>query len=160
MESLYRRSQCGSLGQPWTLFAASLAAVLLLSACESLTLRGEPETTRILIDSNDVSEVTLITSQFFVELADPDCPTCPSTIQLVEADTSSIRLPFERTYALNYRLQFFAEAYPSAEVPVTLSMTAYVDDREWYNGSRVLQPDGRDGTPETLRFVYQFNQAP
>lgn len=158
MKPLHGKFQGGSTRPSWTLLATSLAAVFLLGACESLTLRGEPETARIRIDSDDVSEVTLVTSRFFVELADPDCPTCPTTIQLVQGDTSSVGLPFERTYPLNYRLQFFAEAYSSADVPITLSMTAYVDDREWYNGSRILQPNAGDGMPETLRFVYQYNQ--
>lgn len=159
MEPQGRKPVGGSFGSQRMLPATLLAGALLLGACDALTLGGDPETARIRIDSNDVSEVTLITSLFFVELVDEECATCPTTIQIIEGDTSQVRLPFERTYPLNSRLQFFAEAYPSAEVPITLSMTAHVDDREWYNGSRVLQPEDDDGMPETLRFVYQYNRA-
>lgn len=133
--------------------------VLLLAACDSLSLSREPETARIQIDSSDVSEVSLVVSRWFVEVADADCTGCPSEIQIVVGDTSVVSLPFEQTYPLSARLQFFAEARPSADVPVNLSMKAWVDDREWYNGRRTLRPEDEDGAPETIRFVYQYTRA-
>ena len=159
MRSLRRKSQGRSAGERWAFFLAAPAALVLLGACESLILSREPEAARIQIDSNDVSEVTLITSKWFVRVADPDCPACDPDIELVESDTTVALLPFTGTYPFNFRLQFYAEAFPSAQVPVTLSMTAHVDDREWYNNSRTLQPEDEDGMPETLRFVYQYTQA-
>lgn len=158
------KSPCrNSLGKPLGRSSArSLVAptmVLLLGACDSLGVGGEPNSTRIRIESADVSEVSLVTSRWFVEVADEDCAGCPSHIQIVVGDTSVVSLPFERTYPLSTRLQFFAEAWPSADVPVTVSMRAWVDDREWYNGSRTLRPEDEDGAPETLRFVYQYTRA-
>lgn len=159
MKPPHRKSPSRSRSPHRSLRLVLPVAGLVLGGCDSLGLNQEPETARIRISSNDVSEVTLITSLFFVEMADPDCAGCPSVIQLIEGDTAAVSLPFDKSYPLNYRLQFFAEAYASAEVPVTLSMTAHVDDREWYNGSRVLQPEDDDGMPETIRFVYQYSRA-
>lgn len=159
MKSPRRKPLGGRAGRRSLCLVAPLAFVLGLGACDSLSLSREPETARIRIVSDDVSEVSLVTSRWFVEVADPDCVGCPSAIQLVVGDTTTVSLPFEETYPLTARLQFFAEAQPSAGVPVRLSMKAWVDDREWYNGSRTLEPEDANGEPETLRFVYQYTRA-
>ena len=133
-------------------------SVVMLGACESLTLDREPEVAHLEINSSDVTEVVLVTSRVFVELADPECPTagCNTIIQLVDADTTVVSLPFAQSYPLNSRLQFFAETYPEALVPATLSMKVFLDDKEWYNDSRLLVTENADGERETLRFVYRY----
>ena len=141
---------------------APLLAVLLATVgmvgCESLILDREPEGVHLEISSSDVSDVVLVTSRVFVEVVDPECPTagCNTIIQLVDADTNVVSLPFARSYTFNSRLQFFAETYPEALVPATLSMKVFLDDREWYNDSRLLVTENDDGERETLRFVYRY----
>lgn len=144
----------------WLGTIGTIAVVAGLAGCESLTLRREPETARIKIESTDVSQVTLITSQRFIQVEDEECgPQCPKEVQLLVADTADVSLPFERTYSLNSRLQFFAETFPVVREEAELSMLAHVDDREWFNSSRTLQPEDEDGLQETLRFVYQYSRA-
>lgn len=138
-----------------------VAALLVMTgtmACESLTLRREPETARIRIDSPDVDELTLVTSQWFLRVPDPECPdACVRLIELVEADTVTISLPYDRQYPFDFRLQLFAETYTATPVAANVSMLVHVDDREWMNDSRTLQPDDGEGGQETLRFVYEYN---
>ncbi len=150
-----------ALGHATHLWPALAASVMLLGACDALTLDREPEIAHLEINSSDVSEVVLVTSQWFVEVADPDCPDtgCNTLIHLVAADTTTVSLPFSASYPFNSRLQFFAETYPIELEPVTLSMTVYLDDEEWYNDSRLLVPEDADGDRETLRFVYKYNIA-
>lgn len=130
----------------------------LAGACDSLGLRGEPETARIRIESAEVEEATLVTAKRFVYVRPPDCAECPAVVQPVNSDTSVVSMPFDRVYPFDSRLQFFAETFPVATEPATLSMIAYVDDREWSRSSRRLQPPEEDGQPETLQFVYEFTR--
>lgn len=138
-----------------------LAALLVMTgtaACESLTLRREPENARVQIDSPDVDELTLVTSQWFLRVPDPECPdACVRLVELVEADTVTISLPFNQQYPFDFRLQFFAEAYTVTPMTANVSMLVHIDDREWLNDTRTLQPDDGEGAQETLRFVYEYN---
>ena len=142
--------------------AALVAAAALLSlggACNSLTLRREPETARIKIGSPDVETVTLVTAKRFAYERDPGCAECPAVVRPVNSDTLMVSVPFDRTYALDSRLQFFAETYATGTEPVTLSMTAYVDDTEWSRSTRVLRPGSENGEPETIQFVYEYSRT-
>ena len=139
-----------------------VAALLVMTgtaACDSLTLRREPENARVQIDSPDVDELTLITSQWFLRVPDPECPdACVRLVELVEADTVTISLPYQQTFPFDFRLQFFAEAYTVTPEAANVSMLVHIDDREWLNDNRVLQPDDGSGAQETMRFVYEYNQ--
>ena len=153
--------QSRALRHPARFWRALAGSVMLLGACDALTLDREPDVAHLEISSSDVSEVFLVTSQWFVEVEDPDCPDagCNTLIHLVVADTTMVSLPFSQSYPFNSRLQFFAETYPIELEPATLSMTVYLDDEEWYNDSRLLVPEDSDGDRETLRFVYKYNIA-
>ena len=142
--------------------AALAGAALVLAGCDALTLDREPEVAHLEIDSPDVGSVTLITSRWFIEVEDPECevpgdPECPRRIQLVEADTSTVSLPFNESYDFSFRLQFFVETYTTPPVEATLAMKVHLDDAEWYNDSRLLVPSDSEGEQETLRFVYQYH---
>ena len=89
----------------------------------------------------------------------PDDPNCPSIVYLVNSDTSSVALPFERTYPLTERHQFFLETYPPDGEEATLTMRIMIDEEEWYNDFRKLLPVGEDGDQETFQFVYQFGET-
>ena len=79
--------------------------VLSLGACEFLTGVHIPDHVSVEIGSSDVSNVTVIQSYHFLMISDPECPddpSCPSIVYLVKSDTSSVALPFERTYPVSY----------------------------------------------------------
>ena len=139
---------------------AALGTVLA-AGCETLFLDREPSVAHLELSSEDVSELTLVTSQWFVEVQDQECLEagnlgCPTEIQLIVSDTTTITLPFSRSYPFTPRLQFFAEAYTVPAVEATLSMKVHLDEEEWYNDSRRLLIENADGEQETLRFVYQY----
>lgn len=141
---------------------ALMAVIVTLPGCEALTLDREPEVAHLEIDSSEVSEVELVVSQFFTQVEDPECAGqqgCPLIIQLIQSDTVVVPLPFTASYPFDFRLQFFAETYPNTSSPATLSMKVHLDDEEWYNDSRRLLPENAEGEPETLRFVYQYNNT-
>lgn len=147
-----------SARHPFRRLSLLIGAVLLAIGCDALTLDREPEVVHLELDSPDVSQVALIVSQWFIEVADPDCedpgnPECLRT-QLVEADTSMVSLPFRESYPLSFRLQFYAEAFTAPPVDATLAMKVHLDDEEWYNNSRRLS--AMNGA-QTLKFKYQYH---
>ncbi len=134
-------------------------AVPLLGGCEFLTGVNEPDELDLTIESNEVTQAVLVTSTYFLQIPDPECPEeCERIVQLVEADTTTVSLPFSRTYAFTGRQQYFVETWPAGGQEATLSMKATIDGKVWYDNFRRLLPAGQDGEQETLRFVYQFRE--
>ncbi len=140
--------------------ASAVVALLVLAGCESLTGINRPDELDLTIESADVGQVVVVTSAYFLLIPDPECPLdCEAKVQLVEADTATVSVPFQRRYAFTAREQYFVETYPLLGNTATLYMRVAIDGREWYNDTRLLLPEGQDGLPESLRFVYNFNQA-
>ena len=135
--------------------------VLSIGACEFLTGVHIPDQVSVEIGSSDVSNVTVVQSYHFLMIPNPECPddpSCPAAVYLVNSDTSSVALPFERTYPFTERHQFFLETYPPEGEEATLTMRIMIDEDEWYNDFRKLLPAGEDGDQETFQFVYQFGE--
>ena len=151
-----------SAGYPMLRLSLLAGAALLLAGCEALTLDREPEVAHVELDSPDVSRLTLVTSQWFIEIEDPECeipgdPGCPRRIQLVEADTNTVSLPFMESYPFTFRLQFYAEAYTNPPVEANVAMKVHLDDEEWYNDTRLLVTMNSDGEQEKMTFQYQYH---
>ncbi len=135
--------------------------VLSIGACEFLTGVHIPDQVSVEIGSSDVSNVTVVQSYHFLMIPNPECPddpSCPSVVYLMNSDTSSMTLPFERTYPFTERHQFFLETYPPEGEEATLTMRIMIDEDEWYNDFRKLLPADEDGDQETFQFVYQFGE--
>ena len=125
--------------------------VLSMGACEFLTGVHIPDHVSVEIGSSDVSNVTVVQSYHFLMMPNPECPddpSCPSVVYLVNSDTSSVALPFERTYPFTERHQFFLETYPLEG-----------EEEEWYNDFRRLLPANEAGDREKFQFVYQFGES-
>jgi len=135
---------------------AAFTLIPLVGACDWLAGVSRPEELRVQIQSEDIDSVTLVTSAFFLAITDPGCIECEAIIQLVESDTSIVRLPYDQVYAFTSREQYFVESFPTIPVETALSMRVSIDGRDWFDDFRTLLPDGDEGEPETLRFVYQF----
>ena len=108
---------------------------------------------RLLIESDDVTQVSLVSSFFFSQLENPDDPLGEPLIELLESDTTLVQLPFEQTYLFTPRLQVFLEVLP--EEIATLAMEVYIDDTEWFNDFRTVDPTP-DPEPEVMRFIYTY----
>ena len=135
--------------------------VLSTGACEFLTGVHIPDHVNVQLGSSDVSEVTVVQSYHFIMISNPECPddpNCPSVVYLVSSDTSTVSLPFERTYQFTERHQFFLETYPVENREATLTMRVMNDDEEWYNDFRKLRAGTEDDDRETLQFVYSFGE--
>ena len=135
--------------------------VLSVGACEWLTGVHIPDHVSVEIGSSDVSSVTVIQALHFLMIPNPECPddpSCPSIVYLVNSDTSSVSLPFERTYQLTERHEFFLETYPPEGEEATLTLRVLIDEEEWYNDFRRLLPANAEGDRETLQFVYKFGE--
>lgn len=151
-----------SVSYPLLRLSVLAGAALLVAGCEALTLDREPEVAHVELDSPDVSRLTLVTSQWFIDIEDPECetpgdPGCPRRIQLVEADTNIVSLPFMESYPFTFRLQFYAEAFTDPPVDATVAMKVHLDDEEWYNDSRLLVTMNDDGEQEKMTFQYQYH---
>jgi len=136
--------------------------VLSMGACEFLTGVHIPDHVSVEIGSSDVSNVTVVQSYHFLMMPNPECPddpSCPSVVYLVNSDTSSVALPFERTYPFTERHQFFLETYPLEGEEATLTMKIMIDEEEWYNDFRRLLPVNEAGDREKFQFVYQFGES-
>jgi hypothetical protein len=136
--------------------------VLSMGACEFLTGVHIPDHVSVEIGSSDVSNVTVVQSYHFLMMPNPECPddpSCPSVVYLVNSDTSSVALPFERTYPFTERHQFFLETYPPEGEEATLTMKIMIDEEEWYNDFRRLLPANEAGDREKFQFVYQFGES-
>ncbi len=136
-------------------------SALAVGGCDALTLSREPEVAHLELSSTDVPSITLVTSQWYIEVESADCetpgdPNCPRDTQLVLADTTTVNLPFRRSYPFTSRLQFYAEAYTSPAVDATVRMKVDLDDREWYNDARRLLAMDSEGEQEKIRFQYQY----
>ena len=142
-----------SLPRRLAVVLALVSSTPLLGACDYLRGISEPETVRVKIESSDATQVTLISSFLFSQLQDPDNPQGEPIIQLIEADTTVVQLPFEQTYPFTSRLQVYLEAYP--EALSTLAMQVFIDDEVWYDDSRLIDPNALP-EPLTLQFIYQF----
>lgn len=143
------------------LVIAAAGAAPVLGACDLLnTPGGEPEEVAIHIESSDVSDVNVVTSMNFLVIPNSECPEeCPENIELVQADTANPAVPFDEAYRFTDRLQFFVEAFPSGDQPVTLSMRVTIDGRVWYDDFRTLAPPDGGSDRETLRFVYRYREG-
>jgi hypothetical protein len=145
--------------KPSRALLAAFALLPFLGACDWLSGVSQPEELRIEIESEDIPTATLITSTFFLRIADPECPLeCEAAVQLVASDTTIVTLPYDQILPFTDRQQFFVETFPTLPEEVTLAMRVSIDGREWFDDFRTLLPIGGDGDPETLRFVYQFAQ--
>lgn len=144
--------------------ARALTLVLLpfVGGCDFLTGVSEPEEVRVEIGSEDVSSVTLITSMHFLLIQNPECPddpSCEPVPYLQTSDTSTVELPFDRTYRFTPRLQFFVETFPDTSVTATLTLRVSIDGDPWYDDFRELVADDGAGSQETLQFLYQFRDV-
>lgn len=134
-------------------------AVPILGACEFLSGVNEPDELDLAIDSDQVTQAVLVTSTYFLQIPDPECPEeCERLVELVEADTTTVSLPYSRRYTFTSRQQYFVETWPAGGEVATMSMRASIDGKVWYDDFRQLAPAGSDGEQETLRFVYQFRE--
>lgn len=133
--------------------------IVFVTGCGWLRPGGPPEEAHIEVSSEDVTQLTLIVSQVFVQIEDPECAGdlgCPVSVSLSAADTLVVSSPYSNTVEFTPRYQIYVEAYPMDEVEARVALKVDIDDKEWFNEERLLLPVNSEGQRDILSFVYQY----
>ncbi|MEZ4416405.1 MAG: hypothetical protein R3E10_11725 [Gemmatimonadota bacterium] len=141
---------------------AGTALAGAVGGCKNLGLAGEPEEMTVDVQSSDVSQVTIITSTRWNLENDPACDPnqqqCDLVLRVLEADTTSVGVPFKRTYGFTDTFRYLVEAYPTGDVGGTLALKIDIDGRPWYEDSRPLAAPDANGERESLLFTYIWQE--
>ena len=133
-----------------------LLAGTLLAACD---LFGDPnpKEVRLLLEGATQEEVLLITSVNFLAQREPILDEFgfvlrdTTLVRLLTADTTVIRLPFDRRYDIAATQRFFTRAFRLDEPGVALRMQGWVDGESRFDRSLSAAP-----TDTLLQFLYFF----
>ena len=142
---------------------AVTCASLLLGGCDWLRPGGPPEKALIELSSSNADQATLVVSQRFEWVEDPDCagePGCGTSVSVISADTTVVDLPHNATVKFTSTQQLLAETYPVAEDTAWIGMRILIDGTEKYNFFKELRPPEGDDPRETMFYVYQFGGRP
>lgn len=136
-------------------YAAPILIVLLFAAiagCDWVTASG-PETVRLRLEG-EAETVDLIVSKRFLVSSTSGGVWQVSTV--LDADTTRITLPYERTYDVSDEQRFFARV-PHLREGYDLRMRGWIDGEHRFDGrSRPIPADSM------LQFVYVYgtNRSP
>ena len=110
---------------------------------------SSPETVRVLLEGQG-SGFQVVTSTEFVAATNE---VGRLAVQVFDADTAAVSLPFERTWNIAEDQRFFFEGMPAdSSATITVRVRVFLDDSEAYDRmvlTRINDP---------ARFVYLFNQ--
>ena len=133
--------------------------LILTAGCDWLRPGGPPEEAYVEISTDDVDELTIIISQLFLQVEDPECAGqqgCSTSLRIITADTIVASSPYTNNITFTNTLQLYVETYPTDEVEATVAMKVDIDGKEWFDDLRLVRPMTDDGARDALRFVYQF----
>lgn len=134
----------------WRVVASGfvISALLITSAgCDWVT-KSAPEKARVRLEGASGVTVQLITSTVFVAR---EQPTGGIEVSFLDADTTSVSLPFEKTYDIRIERRFVARVMRSDPESDGLVMHGWIDGRERFN--RPGRPVPEDSL---LQFVYVY----
>lgn len=143
------RSVCGVAPMRIGVRAAAAAALIfVLASCDWFD-DPSPDQARLLIDGPTGTAVKLLTSTKFVAARRNDGVTA---VEIVEADTTSVTLPFEASYNIRDDQRFLAwTSYLGTSIE-TMRMRVFLD------GAKEFDEAGRLDEGIDYRFLYAFNQ--
>jgi len=126
-------------------FAAAVPAVA--AGCDAITgSRTAPEEATVHIESLDVGQATIVTSDLFsIQGGD---------VSLLEADTQAVVLPFEGRFRLGEAQRFFVSTRPGEGNTPSLRMRVWIDGKSWYDETRAFAGD----SVPAMQFIYRFTQ--
>jgi hypothetical protein len=133
------------------LLAAGVAfAALSAGACGILDSDLNPDEVQLVIESPSTGDLRLVLSdELLLTGAGEDEGL---SVTFLSADTMRVGLPYDRSYPLAPRYQFFVKVLPldDGAAPRDLSMRVLIDGDERYNKSGTLGDDD-------FEFIYNFN---
>lgn len=116
-----------------------------LPGCDMLGGRGVDEA-RLVLEGTSGNTVLLVTSTRFEST---NVVGGSAIVDLVDADSARVTLPFDRTYDIEERGRFYALVIRENSEGDNLHMRGYVDGELRYNNRATTDQD-------TLRFVYVY----
>ena len=97
--------------------------LILTAGCGWLRPGGPPEEAYVEISTDDVDELTIIISQLFLQVEDPECAGqqgCSTSLRIITADTIVASSPYTNNITFTNTLQLYVETYPTDEVEATV----------------------------------------
>lgn len=134
-----------------------LIAGAVVTGCDLFGDQG-PEEVRLSLEGAPQEEVLLITSSNFIAQREPIFDEFgfvlrdTTLVQLLSADTTVIRLPFDQRYDIKIPQRFFTRAFRLDEPGVELRMQGWVDGESRFDRSLSAAP-----TDTLLQFLYFFS---
>lgn len=130
----------------WT--TGLVAGLLFVTGCDWVT-KSSPETARLRLEGTPDVEVRLVTSTDF--LTGTKGVSGETTVSFLQADTTTVSLPFEQTYDIEEDQRFVARAIRVDPGADELVMRGWVDGDPKYNRT------GSPAPPDTVvQFIYVF----
>lgn len=105
---------------------------------------GRPDTARLELTGAGASAMKLVISTNFLVVND--------NISFQESDTSTITLPFGKTYSLGEPARIYFRAENVQDQTLGFTMRVWIAGESWYDESRDLAPG------EDFEFLYRYNE--
>jgi hypothetical protein len=100
----------------------------------------------VRVEAAEAGEATVTTSTAFVVAA--------GGVELADADTQQVTLPFDMEFALADSRRFFVSVGPPEGELAELRLRVWLDGRSWFDGAREL-----GGDVPSMDFVYRYRDA-
>lgn len=129
---------------------AVLLVVGFLAACDFFTVDSDPAAeARIHLDGDGPSPLEMVTSTAWEPGGTADDGS--RHVVLLDADTAEVDVPFEGTFSLGGEDRFFVRVKNlDPETGPTVTMTVFLDDEQFFDGTQTLEGD------ERLQFTYRL----
>ena len=121
-----------------------LVTLLVLSGCSLNTDLRRPENARLTLTGPASGSLEMVVSTNFLVFE--------GAVSFVDADTSMVSPPVEKTYALGIPARIYLEAKNAGDQAEDFTLKVWIGGESWYNESKVLAPG------ETFEFVYRYNE--
>ena len=135
-----------SVAGRWRRGRQALTALALLGvvSCSLGTDLRRPENARLTLTGPAQGSLEMIVSTNFLVV--------DAVVSFVDADTTMVSPPVERTYALGIPARIYFEAENVGDQAEEFALKVWIGGESWYNESKVLAPG------ESFEFVYRYNE--
>lgn len=122
----------------------ALLLLPFLGGCSLGTDVDRPEWARIIITASSPLRLELVISQKFL--------VTEGSVQLIEATTDTISVPFDERYTLVAPSRFFVRAANPTQQTVSFHLKILMEERVWVDDDEIVAPG------EKVEFVYRYDE--
>ncbi len=130
----------------WRRVGKTIPALALLAvvSCSLGTDLRRPENARLTLTGPAQGSLEMIVSTNFLVV--------DAVVSFVDADTTMVSPPVEKTYALGIPARIYFEAENVGDQAEEFALKVWIGGESWDNESKVLAPG------ESFEFVYRYNE--